>query len=130
MASLQTDPCHLQHRNPAIQYCCQLRNRALTDCKGLKIDGYNASKLADRAYLMALPELYALTHILDYASCINHAVALQIIQPADANAMLASAKLALATLRAEKSASELDFKKESRQAASATPPQDPSQAAA
>jgi hypothetical protein len=95
-------PCiHKETRNAAVHRCCQARNRTLADCKGLKIADWEAAGIAAENYLAALPDIASIQDIKDYAACINHAVAISVLQPSDGNAMLATARIVMQTVRAE-----------------------------
>jgi hypothetical protein len=95
-------PCiHKETRNPAVHRCCQARNRALADCKGLNLSDWHSGDISAEAYLAVLPDLVSINDIKDYAACINHAVAISILKPTDANAMLATARVVMQTVRAE-----------------------------
>jgi hypothetical protein len=102
-------PCiHPEPRNPAVHRCCQARNRVLADCKGLNIEGYNATILCIEGYLAALPELSTTQDIKDYTACIQHAVAINVIDACDAPALLATARVALNAIRADDKAREAE----------------------
>jgi hypothetical protein len=95
-------PCiHKETRNPALQRCCQARNRAIADCKGLNVSDYQSADIAAENYLANLPDLASIQDIKDYVACINHAIAISIIKPKDGNAMLATARVVMQTVRAE-----------------------------
>jgi hypothetical protein len=95
-------PCiHKETRNAAVHRCCQARNRALVDCKGFKLSDWQSADLAAEAWLAALPDLASIQDIKDYAACINHAVAINVLRPVDAKAMLATARIVLDSIRAE-----------------------------
>jgi hypothetical protein len=97
-----TRPCiHKETRNAALHRCCQARNRAIADCKGLNISDYQSADIAAENYLAALPDLASIQEIKDYAACINHGIAISVLKPADGNAMLATARIVMQTLRAE-----------------------------
>jgi hypothetical protein len=102
MSSPHSRPCvHPEPRNPAVHRCCQARNRVLVDCKGLNIPGYEAAKLAVEGYLAALPDLASIQDIKDYAACINHGIAISVIQSHEGNSMLGTARLVLDSIRTE-----------------------------
>ena len=95
-------PCiHKENRNAALHRCCQARNRALADCKGLNLSDWQSGDIAAEAFLACLPDLDSIQSIKDYAACINHAIAISVIKPKDGNAMLATARIVMQTLRAE-----------------------------
>jgi hypothetical protein len=97
-------PCiHKETRNAALHRCCQARNRALSDCKGLNLSDWQTADIAGENYLAALPDLDSIQSIKDYAACINHAIAISVLKPADGNAMLATARIVMQTVRAEES---------------------------
>jgi hypothetical protein len=105
--SRHTRPCiHPETRNPSVHRCCQARNRALADCKGLNLADYKAAELGAEAYLAALPDLTSIQQIKDYAACINHGIAISVIQPFEGNAMLGTARLVLDSIRSELKAHE------------------------
>ena len=104
-------PCiHPEPRNPAVHRSCQARNRALADCKGLKIEGYIAASLGIEAYLAALPDLASTQDVKDYAACINHAVALKVIAASDAPALLATARVVLKAIHSDEKAREAEIR--------------------
>jgi hypothetical protein len=104
MSMPHSRPCvHPETRNPAVHRCCQARNRVLADCKGLNIPGYEAAKLASEGYLAALPDLSTTQDVKDYAACIQHAVAIQVIAACDAPALLSTARVVMQSVRAEES---------------------------
>jgi hypothetical protein len=97
-----TRPCiHKETRNAALHRCCQARNRAIADCKGLNISDYQSADIAAENYLATLPDLDSIQSIKDYAACINHGIAISVIKPKDGNAMLATARIVMQTVRAE-----------------------------
>ena len=102
-------PCvHPQPRNPAVHHCCQARNRVLADCKGLHLADYRAEILGAEAFLTAMPDIATIQDIRDYAACINHAVALRVIEPSQAPPLLASARIVLNAIRADDKAREAE----------------------
>jgi hypothetical protein len=95
-------PCiHKETRNAALHRCCQARNRALADCKGLNLSDWQTADIAAENYLATLPDLDSIQAIKDYAACINHGIAISVLRPVDGNAMLATARVVMQTLRAE-----------------------------
>ena len=95
-------PCiHKETRNAALHRCCQARNRALADCKGLNVSDWQSGDIAAEAFLACLPDLDSIQSIKDYAACINHGIAISVLKPADGNAMLATARVVMQTVRAE-----------------------------
>ena len=107
-------PCvHQETRNPAVHRCCQARNRVLADCKGLQLPDYRAESLGAEAFLAALPDIATIQDIRDYAACINHAVALRVLEPTQAPSLLASARIVLATYRADHQAQKSEPEKKS-----------------
>lgn len=102
-------PCiHTETRNAAVHRCCQARNRALADCKGLQLLEYQAGNLGAEAFLAALPDLNSIQDIKDYAACINHGIALSVLAPSDGNAMLATARVVLRAIRSDENAREAE----------------------
>lgn len=100
-------PCiHKEPHSAAVHRCCQARNRALVDCKNLEFSTYNSSELGAEAYLANLPDLNSIAEIKDYAACINHAVAISVIEPYESNSMLGTARLVLDSIRTEMKAHE------------------------
>ncbi|MGA2252573.1 hypothetical protein [Terracidiphilus sp.] len=107
MSAPHNRPCiHQETRNTAVHRCCQARNRALADCKNLKLLDFQAAALGAEAYLAALPELASTQDIRDYAACINHGIAIRVIPPFEGNAMLGTGRLVLDTIRTEFKANE------------------------
>ncbi len=95
-------PCiHPEPRNKAVHRCCQARNRALVECKGLKLGEWASAGIGAESYLASMPDLGTLEDIRDYAACINHAVALRIIRPSEAPPLLASARIVLDSIRTQ-----------------------------
>ena len=95
-------------RHEAIHRCCQARNRALADCKGLQISDYQSGQLGAEAYLASLPAINTTADIKDYAACLQHAVAISVIDPAHAPALLATARMVLNAIRADLTALEIE----------------------
>jgi hypothetical protein len=107
-------PCvHPEPRNPAVHRCCQARNRVLADCKGLQLADWRAEILGAEAFLTAMPDIATIQDIRDYAACINHAVALRVIEPSQAPPLLASARIVLASYRADQPARNSEPEKKS-----------------
>ena len=95
-------PCiHKETRNAALHRCCQARSRALADCKGLNLSDWQSGDIAAEAFLACLPDLDSIQSIKDYAACINHGIAISVLRPSDGNAMLATARVVMQTVRAE-----------------------------
>jgi|GEM_PF-1879396 len=95
-------PCiHPEPRLKAVHRCCQARNRALVDCKGLKLSEWATAELSTEAYLASMPDLLTTADVKDYAACVNHAIALGLISTEKAPQLLASARIVLDALRSE-----------------------------
>jgi hypothetical protein len=120
--SYNTELCTLPHRNSAIQRCCEARNRAIqkaieAEIKRLSPNPYwqerkilptavdaNQQTLfaaGSNAFLAQLPELDSRDNVRDYAACIAHATALDVIEPSQAPRLLYAAQVILSSYRAE-----------------------------
>ena len=120
MANIHNRPCiHSEPRNRAVHRCCQARNRALADCKGMNINAYDAALLGVESYLAALPDLTTTQDIKDYAACIQHAVAINVVHPSDVSALLTTARIVLGAIRAEAKHNEVEAREARKELAAA-----------
>ena len=115
-------PCTHPYRNPALQRCCEARNRAMRQVTEAEIDRLslnpyyvqNSSRATPRdvdsstvfsagsnAFLAQLPELDSLDNVRDYAACIAHAMALDVIDPTHGPKLLYAAQVILSSYRTQ-----------------------------
>ena len=115
-------PCTHPYRNPALQRCCEARNRAMQQVTEAEIDRLslnpyyvqNSSRATPRdvdsstvfsagsnAFLAQLPELDSLDNVRDYAACIAHAMALDVIDPPHGPKLLYAAQVILSSYRTQ-----------------------------
>ena len=121
LASNET-PCFHTDLSPAIQRCCDARNRILLDnmfseSSGPKPDdfrfnlkmlpeliyvakvGYHARQAANLAYRNAMPDPSTRLGARDFIACVLHGMAVEAIRDDEGARLLAGAKVALASQR-------------------------------
>jgi len=59
-------------RNPAVQRCCQARERSLESSRKNRLDNYDTKKNAIEAYRNAMPDLAGYENIRDFIACAAH----------------------------------------------------------
>ena len=120
--SYNTEPCTTPYRNPALQRCCEARNRAIQKAieaeiaRLLPVAYWQKSPVpptaadanqqtvfgaGSNAFMAELPELDSLNNVRDYAACIAHAMALDVIDPSHGPKLLYAAQVILSSYRAE-----------------------------
>ncbi|WP_157439769.1 hypothetical protein [Terracidiphilus gabretensis] len=120
--SYNVEPCTHPYRNPALKSCCEARNLALFLATEEEVDrllknpyhhGHSREEIAkaatqqtifaagSNAFLAQLPELDSRQNVRDYAACIAHAMALDVIDPNHGPKLLYAAQVILSSYRAE-----------------------------
>lgn len=120
--SYNVEPCTHPYRNPALQRCCEARNLAISLATEAEVDrllknpyhhGRSREEIAksankqtlfeagSKAFLARLPELDSRQNVRDYAACIAHAMALDVIDPNHGPKLLYAAQVILSSYRAE-----------------------------
>jgi hypothetical protein len=94
-------------QNDAVERCNRARLRAYNkELANIKQDqsDYPAEKAGNKAYLRSLPPLSGYQNICDFIACIANGMAVDAIRPADADRLLAAAKIAVGAVRHEPAA--------------------------
>ncbi len=120
--SYNIEPCTHPYRNPALKSCCEARNLAIFLPTEAEVDhllqnpyhhGRSREEIAkdatqqtifaagSNAFLAQLPELDSRQNVRDYAACIAHAMALDVIDPNHDPKLLYAAQVILSSYRAE-----------------------------
>jgi hypothetical protein len=120
--SYNVEPCTHPYRNPALQRCCEARNLAIFLATEEEVDSLlknpyhhgrsreEIAKAADQkiifaagsnAFMAQLPELDSRQNVRDYAACIAHAMALDVIDPNHGPKLLYAAQVILSSYRTE-----------------------------
>jgi hypothetical protein len=117
-------PCTHPARNPAIQRCCDARNRAIeavtasehaqhraqysgSEMSESYFENFCAEKVfhaASTAYSAALPQLDSRQQVKDYTACVAHGMALEAIDPSYGPKLLYAAQVILTAHRQESKA--------------------------
>jgi hypothetical protein len=88
-------------RNPAIQRCCDARDRSLEQSREQNLDDYHTRDRAEKAFQEALPDLTGYENIRDFIACISYGVFSGDIHQIAAPQHLYAAQVAISALRLE-----------------------------
>jgi len=93
-------PVQPQH-NPAVQRCCEARERSLEFSRAKKIGNWDTEKFAAAAYCEAMPNLSGYENIRDFIACAAHGMVIRAIDRNEGPKLLYAAQVALSALRSE-----------------------------
>jgi hypothetical protein len=88
-------------RNPAVQRCCEARERSLEFSQAKKIDSWIRKESAAAAYCEAMPNLSGYENIRDYIACTAHGMVIKVIDRSEGPKLLYAAQVALSALRSQ-----------------------------
>jgi hypothetical protein len=147
---MSESPCLHDPLSPAIQRCCDARNRIFIEtAKSLRANpapdnpamnaekfsellakagqSYATRKAAAASYRYAMPDPSTRQGIKDYIACVLHGMTIEAVNQRDGAALLAGARIALASYRGRRSKS---AEKANRPGNPQTQPQPPLESAA
>jgi hypothetical protein len=88
-------------RNPAVQRCCDARDRSLEESRARNVEKFEAKMRSEDAYRNALPDLAGYENIRDFVACISHGLLTGDISPINSPQYLYAAQVAISALRLE-----------------------------
>jgi len=88
-------------RSPAVQRCCDARDRSLKESLALSLDESKTRDRACDAYLDAMPDLAGYQNIRDFIACVSYGVISGEISPINSPGYLYAAQVAVSALRLE-----------------------------
>ena len=91
--------------NPAVHRCIRAWNRAHRKALNDDENSYEAQKAGNRAFVCAMPPLAGYANVRDFVACVTYASMNDVISHRDVLLLLGAAKVALATLSHNPSAS-------------------------
>jgi len=86
-------------RNPAVQRCCDARDRSLEDSREQNLDDHHTRDRAHKAFRDALPDLTGYENIRDFIACISYGRINGEIHPIEAPQFFYAAQVAISALR-------------------------------
>jgi hypothetical protein len=88
-------------RTPAVQRCCDARERSLLESRAMNLGDSKTRERAQDAYLDAMPDLAGYQNIRDFIACVSYGVISGDISPINSPGYLYAAQVAISALRLE-----------------------------
>jgi hypothetical protein len=96
----ETDPCQ-PPRVPAVQRCCDARDRSIRQSRQKGKEPYFIRTLAAEAYCAAMPDLSGFENIRDFVACTSYGMVNGLIDATEGAKFLYAAQVATGVLRHE-----------------------------
>jgi len=88
-------------RTPAVQRCCEARDRSIRQSREKGADSYNTRSHAAEAYCAAMPDLSGFENIRDFVACTSYGMVNGLIDAIEGAKFLYAAQVATGILRHE-----------------------------
>lgn len=88
-------------RVPAVQRCCEARDRSIRQNREKRADPYNIRSLSAEAYCAAMPDLSGFENIRDFVACTSYGMVNGLIDAIEGAKFLYAAQVATGILRHE-----------------------------
>ena len=88
-------------RTPAVQRCCDARDRSLAESKAKDLSYYGTRQFAAQAYCAAMPDLSGSENIRDFIACTSYGMVNGLIDAIEGSKFLYAAQVASGVLRHE-----------------------------
>jgi len=88
-------------RTPAVQRCCEARDRFIRQSRQKNRDSYKTSEAAAEAYCPAMPDLSGFENIRDFVACTSYGIVSGLIDAIEGSKFLYAAQIASGILRHE-----------------------------
>jgi hypothetical protein len=88
-------------RTPAVQRCCEARDRSLQESRARNVDNYDTRRFAAEAFCAAMPDLSGYENIRDFIACASYGMVNGLIDVIEGSKFLYAAQVAIGVLRYE-----------------------------